>query len=170
MRKVIISSLAINLVAAVALAQIPPAPPAPPTSAAPQAPAAPKAPKPPKPPRAEWSRGSYLGVDSREVTPERMGSLKLKNDQGVEIVMVDQDAPAGKAGLKEHDVILSFNGKTVQGVDQLRQMIRDTAPGTKVSLGISRNGQSQNVAVELADRRMSRDFIHIPRIEIPPMP
>jgi len=99
-----------------------------------------------------------------------MGSLKLKNDQGVEIVMVDQDAPAGKAGLKEHDVILSFNGKNVQGVDQLRQMIRDTAPGTKVSLGISRNGQSQNVAVELADRRMSRDFIHIPRIEIPPMP
>src|SRR3954471_16675096 len=83
MRKVIISSLAINLVAAIALAQIPPAPPAPPTSAAPQAPAAPKAPKPPKPPRAEWSRGSYLGVDSREVTPERMGSLKLKNDQGV---------------------------------------------------------------------------------------
>jgi serine protease Do len=173
MRKAIISTLALNLVAAIALAQIPPTPPAapaaPPAPAAPQAPAAPKAPKPPKPPR-EWSRGSYLGVDSREVTPERMTALKLKADQGVEIVMVDQDAPAGKAGLKEHDVILSFNGKTVQGVEQLRQMIRDTAPGTKVNLGISRNGQSQNVAVELADRRVSRDFIHIPRIEIPPMP
>jgi serine protease Do len=103
-----------------------------------------------------------------------MGSLKLKNAQGVEIVMVDQDAPAGKAGLKEHDVILSYNGKNVEDVDQLRRMIRDTAPGTKVNLGISRNGQSQNVAVELADRHktmvMGDHVIHIPKIDIPPMP
>ncbi len=103
-----------------------------------------------------------------------MGALKLKNDAGVEIVMVDQDAPAGKAGLKEHDVILSYNGKSVKDVDQLRQMIRDTTPGTKVNLGVSRDGQQQSVAVELADRRKVMTggdiMIHIPKIEIPPMP
>jgi S1-C subfamily serine protease len=113
-------------------------------------------------------------VDSRDVTPERMSSLKLRSDQGVEILMVDQDAPAGKAGLKEHDVILSFNGKAVQDVDQLRRMIRDTAPGSKVSLSISRDGQQQNVQVELADRKKimiaGDHVIHIPKIEIPPMP
>jgi membrane-associated protease RseP (regulator of RpoE activity) len=121
------------------------------------------------------SRGSYLGVDSRDVTPERSGALKLKSAQGVEILMVDQDAPAGKAGLKEHDVIQTYNGKSVQDVDQLRQLIRDTAPGTKVNLGISRDGQQQNVAVELADRKKvmvgGGDFvIHMPKIKIPPMP
>jgi serine protease Do len=171
MRKAIIGTLAITLIAVFALAQTPPAPPPPP--AAPQAPALPKAPRAPRAP-VIVSRGSYLGVDSRDVTPERMGALKLKNDQGVEIVMVDQDAPAGKAGLKEHDVILNYNGKPVQDVEQLRRMIRDTAPGTKVNLGISRDGQQQNVTVELADRRkvmVSGDrVIHIPRIEIPPMP
>jgi membrane-associated protease RseP (regulator of RpoE activity) len=185
MHKAIIATLAINLIAAVAFAQTPEPPPAPQTPVAPAAPAAPpaseapkapRAPRPPKPPRAaEWvSRGSYLGVDSRDVTPERMGSLKLKSDQGVEILMVDQDAPAGKAGLKEHDVILSFNGKAVQGVDQLRRMIRDTAPGSKVNLSISRDGQQQNVQVELADRKKimiaGDHVIHIPKIEIPPMP
>ncbi len=120
-----------------------------------------------------WSRGSYLGVDSRDVTPERMGALKLKSDKGVEIMMVDQDAPAGKAGLKEHDVIQSFNGNTVTDVDQLRQMIRDTAPGTSVKLGISRNGQQQAVSVQLGDRKnmvAGDHVIHIPRINIPPMP
>jgi membrane-associated protease RseP (regulator of RpoE activity) len=180
MRKLIIVIVAINLVAATAFAQIPPAPPAPPAApAAPQAPEAPKAPKAPKAPRAprapeSWSRGSYLGVDSRDVTPERMGALKLKNDSGVEIMMVDQDAPAGKAGLKEHDVILTYNGTAVKDVDQLRRLIHDTAPGNKVNLGISRDGQQQNISVEVADRRrimVSGDHvIHIPRIEIPPMP
>jgi len=116
--------------------------------------------------------GSYLGVDTRDVTPERMGALKLKNDNGVEILMVDQDAPAGKAGLKEHDVIISFNGKPVQDQEQLRSMIRSTAPGTKVNLGISRDGQPMNVTAEVADRQnmWSGRVIRIPRIEIPPMP
>jgi serine protease Do len=188
MRRAILTSLAINLVAAFALAQTAPEAPAAPqtpvtpaipatptTPATPRTPRTPRAPRLPRPPREDrWSRGSFLGVDSRDITPERVPALKLRNDQGVEIVMVDQDAPAGKAGLKEHDVILSFNGKSVRDVDQLRQMIRDTTPGTKVNLGISRNGQQQTVPVELADRSKimvaGDHVIHIPRIDIPPMP
>ena len=163
------------IVAALAIAQAPPAPPAPPAPATQATPETPSV-KPPKPPRAPRAPrvvgGSYLGVDTRDVTPERMGALKLKNDNGVEILMVDQDAPAGKAGLKEHDVIISFNGKPVQDQEQLRSMIRSTAPGTKVNLGISRDGQPMNVTAEVADRQnmWSGRVIRIPRIEIPPMP
>ena len=163
------------IVAALAIAQAPPAPPAPPPPATQATPETPSV-KPPKPPRAPRAPrvvgGSYLGVDTRDVTPERMGALKLKNDNGVEILMVDQDAPAGKAGLKEHDVIISFNGKPVQDQEQLRSMIRSTAPGTKVNLGISRDGQPMNVTAEVADRQnmWSGRVIRIPRIEIPPMP
>src|SRR6266704_2841050 len=56
---------------------------------------------------------AYLGVDISEVTPERVSALKLKEEQGVEVLLVDQDSPAGKAGLKEHDVILTLNGAEV---------------------------------------------------------
>lgn len=120
---------------------------------------------------------AYLGVDITEVTPERVGALKLKEEQGVEVLMVDQDSPAGKAGLKEHDVILTLNGAEVESGAQLRRMIHETPPGRTVTLGISRDGQQQTVKAQLADRRKalvwkdnaeSSNLISVP--PIPPIP
>jgi serine protease Do len=96
---------------------------------------------------------SYLGVDTRDVTSDRLADLKLKEEHGVEVTLVDQDAPAGKAGVKEHDVILSINGNQVESVEQLRRMIREIPPGRTVNLGISRDGQSMTLKVPLADRK-----------------
>jgi serine protease Do len=101
------------------------------------------------------SGSSYLGVDIADVSPERLGALKLKEEHGAEITMVDQDAPAGKAGLHEHDVIVSLNGTAVESAAQLRRMIRETPPGRVVNLGISRDGQPMTIKVQLADRRKS---------------
>ena len=101
----------------------------------------------------DFGGGSYLGVDTRDVTADRLGDLKLKEEHGVEVTLVDQDAPAGKAGLKEHDVILTLNGSQVESVEQLRRMIREIPPGRVVNLGISRDGQSMTLKAQLADRK-----------------
>ena len=107
-------------------------------------------------PRAEgffYSSGrSYLGVDVRDITSDRVGALKLKEERGVEVTMVDQDAPAGKAGLKEHDVILEFNGARVESEEQFRRMIRETPPGRGITLGISRDGTPMTVQAQVGDR------------------
>ncbi len=66
----------------------------------------------------EGGGSSYLGVDIADVSAERLGELKLKEEHGAEITMVDQDAPAGKAGLHEHDVIVSLNGTAVESAAQ----------------------------------------------------
>jgi membrane-associated protease RseP (regulator of RpoE activity) len=106
----------------------------------------------------DFGGSSYLGVDTRDVTPDQLSTLHLKEESGVEITMVDQDAPAGKAGLKEQDVILTLNGERIASVEQLRRMIRETPPGRVVTLGISRNGQPMTFTVQLADRKNS--FAH----------
>jgi membrane-associated protease RseP (regulator of RpoE activity) len=106
----------------------------------------------------DWGGGSYLGVDTRDITPDRLATLHLKDERGVEVTMVDQDAPAGKAGLKEQDVILTVNGTDVQSVEQLRRMIRETPPGRVVTLGVSRNGQPMTLKVELADRKKNYSY------------
>jgi serine protease Do len=102
--------------------------------------------------------GSYLGVDTRDVTPDRLAALQLKDERGVEVTMVDQDAPAGKAGLKEQDVILTLNGADVQSVEQLRRMIGETPPGRVVALGLSRGGQPMTIKVELANRKKNHSY------------
>ncbi|MCU1254153.1 MAG: Pdz/Dhr/GlgF [Candidatus Angelobacter sp.] len=94
---------------------------------------------------------SYLGVDIRDVTTDRLAALKLKEERGVEITMVDGDAPAGKAGLREHDVILDFNGTAVESEEQIRRLIREVPPGRTVTLGISRDGAPLKINVQLAD-------------------
>ena len=127
----------------------------------------------------EESTGAYLGVDITDVSTERLSALKLKDERGVEVTMVDQDAPAGKAGLKEHDVILTMNGSNVDSGAQLRRMIRETPPGRVVTFGLSRDGQPVSIKVQLADRRKSvawgprgKDFKFVvpPVPPMPPMP
>jgi len=98
------------------------------------------------------SGSSYLGVDIADVTSERLMALKLKEEHGAEVTMVDQDAPAGKAGLKEHDVILSLNASPVESAAQLRRMIRETPAGRVITLGISRDGQPVTLKAQLASR------------------
>ena len=122
---------------------------------------------------------SYLGVDIADVTTERMGALKLKEEKGVEVTMVDQDAPAGKAGIKEHDVILTMNGTNIESGAQLRRMIHETPPGRVVKLGLSRDGQPLTLQVQLADKHkevmswpnpdvhVNIPPIHVPDIDIP---
>ncbi|HTW59366.1 MAG TPA: PDZ domain-containing protein [Terriglobales bacterium] len=132
------------------------------------------------PPAMFWSEdgdtSSYLGVDIADVTAERLSALKLKEEKGVEVTVVDQDAPAGKAGIKEHDVILTMNGTSVESAAQLRRMIHETPAGRIVAFGLSRNGQPITVKVQLADRQKEfswpnmKDFhVDVPAIEIPPI-
>src|SRR6267154_5072135 len=117
---------------------------------------------------------SYLGVDIVDISSDRLGALKLKEEQGVEVTMVDQDAPAGKAGVKEHDVILTMNGTAVESKSQLQRMIHETPAGRVVALGLSRDGQPLTIKVQLGDRRS--EFPHIGKnkddfhFEMPPMP
>jgi hypothetical protein len=98
------------------------------------------------------SSQSYLGVNIRDIDNDRAAELKLKDVRGAEITTVDHDAPANKAGLKVHDVVLEMNGQRVEGAEQLRRMLRETPPGHTVNFVISRDGQQQNISVQLGDR------------------
>jgi serine protease Do len=94
----------------------------------------------------------WLGVDIGEVTPEKAAALKLSSVRGVIVTDVQPDGPAAKAGLKENDVLVQYDGQTVEGTVQFRRLVRETPPGRKVDVVISRDGRTVTLSVELADR------------------
>jgi serine protease Do len=101
---------------------------------------------------AHVSRG-YLGVGFQDVGDDELGQLKLKEARGAEVVTLDHDGPACKAGLQMHDVILQMNGQIIDGEDHLKRMLGEIPPGRTVSFVISRDGLTQTLTMTMADRK-----------------
>jgi S1-C subfamily serine protease len=120
--------------------------------------------------------GAWLGVGLAEVTSDNMAALKLKEERGVEVATVSPDSPASKAGLKEHDVILEFNGARVESTEQFKRMISEMPAGRTVKLLISRDGATQTVSAKLEEHKMmfrddNRNFrFSAPMAPTPPTP
>lgn len=113
------------------------------------------------------SSQGYLGIVCSDVDSHRAAALKLKEATGAEIINVDRDAPAGKAGLHPHDVILQMNGQPVAGEAQLRRMLQETPAGRTVTLLISRDGEQETMKVQLADRAILEQDAWSQRMIVP---
>lgn len=121
-----------------------------------------------------FSGGSWLGVQISDLTAERATELKLPGLDGAEIVGVEDDSPAAKAGLQQKDVIVSFAGERVRSAAQLGRLVRETPADRKVSVQVVRAGQTRSVEVTLErqhgrvlGRHIQIPEIRVPRIEIP---
>jgi hypothetical protein len=95
----------------------------------------------------------YLGVLVGDVDSDSASKLKLKEVKGAVITLIDHDAPAAQVGLRVNDVLLELNGQTFESAEAFRRMMREIPPGRKVSMLISRDGVTQTLTVQLADRK-----------------
>ncbi len=102
----------------------------------------------------ESGEGGYLGVYLEEVTPERTKELGLKEERGAVVMKVVSDSPAEKSGLKENDVIVSFNGRRVDSVRELQRILNETPAERSVQIEVIRAGSRQTLATSLAKRSM----------------
>lgn len=98
--------------------------------------------------------GGYLGVDFENLTKQQRKNLSISPKQGVAIVAVDHDAPAGKAGLRPNDVIVAMNGKKAERAEDLVAALHKMNPGQQVALDIVRDGRSFQISVVLTDRKL----------------
>lgn len=96
----------------------------------------------------EVSRG-HLGVAIQELTPELADSFGLQGRQGVLVAQVTPDSPAEKAGLRQGDLIVQYQGETVGDIGTFRNRISLTPPGTDAGLVIVRDGREQTARVRI---------------------
>jgi serine protease Do len=96
-------------------------------------------------------RRGQLGIAIEPVTPELASKLGIKEVRGVMVGAVNPNSPAAKAGIREGDVILAFNGTPVTDGNTLRNQVASTAPGTAVKLTVMRDGREQEIEVTLGE-------------------
>ncbi|OZA30745.1 MAG: protease Do [Hydrogenophilales bacterium 17-61-9] len=96
------------------------------------------------------SRG-WLGVVVQEVTADLADSFGLDRPRGALVSQVQQDGPAHQADLRASDVILSFNGKTVENSGDLPRMVGLAKPGAQIPMDVWRKGRVQHLSVVLGE-------------------
>ncbi len=120
---------------------------------------------------------SFLGVGVQEIDAERAREKKLSEVRGVEITSVTPDSAADKAGLKQGDVVLEYNGQRVEGCTQFQRLVSETPVGRQATLKIARDGAEQTITVTMGSRkdmakmwsRRGEHIIDLPEIVIPPV-
>jgi serine protease Do len=92
-----------------------------------------------------------IGVTIGEVTREVAESIGLPKPQGAFVSNVERDGPAEKAGVEAGDVILKFDGKTIDRSSELPRVVGATKPGTRASMTVWRKGKSVDLQVTIAE-------------------
>jgi serine protease Do len=93
----------------------------------------------------------WLGVYIQTITPDIAKALNLDRAKGVIISKVQKDSPAEKAGLKNEDVVLKFNGKEVDNSTELSTWVAGSSPDANIDLTIMRDGKTKDVKVKLGE-------------------
>ncbi|HEX3702903.1 MAG TPA: PDZ domain-containing protein, partial [Vicinamibacterales bacterium] len=94
---------------------------------------------------------SQLGVTVQQVTDDMAQSLGLKHAGGAIVASVTQGSAADHAGIKQGDVIETFNGQPVHDFNSLRNHVAETAPGTDATVTIMRDGAEKSLTVKLEE-------------------
>ena len=93
----------------------------------------------------------WLGVQIQEVTPAIASSLGLGNAHGALVSVISPNSPSAKAGLKQGDVILAFNGADIAKLHDLPRLVAAVAPGSKASLTLWRDGHQSTVDMTVGE-------------------
>ncbi len=101
----------------------------------------------------------FLGICWTQITPLLKQELRLPVDYGALIqagrgcpTAIFPDSAAQKAGLKENDIILEWDGEKLTPENSLGRVIQRHIPGDKISLKILRNNQEKTIEVILGER------------------
>ena len=86
-----------------------------------------------------YNGGPRIGIKAQDT----------ENGKGVKVLDVDDDSPAGKAGIKEGDVITQFDGKMVNSATELADLARAAKAKPSVLIKLTRAGKPQEVSVKI---------------------
>jgi serine protease Do len=101
----------------------------------------------------------FLGVLPQDIDVKMAEALGLETAEGVIISKVVKNSAADKAGIKNNDIIVEFNGKPLESARQLLHRVAALKPGKEVNVVVLRDGKREVLAVTLDQRPPIQDRI-----------
>lgn len=92
-----------------------------------------------------------IGVQITSVSDEVAEALGLKDGKGALVSQVEEKGPAAKAGVRNGDVILRFDGKDITQMSDLPRIVGAVKPGTKVDMDVWRKGKLLTLKTEVGE-------------------
>ena len=94
----------------------------------------------------------YLGVGIQDLSQDLAKSFGIKNAKGALVSDVKEDSPADQAGLKQGDVITSYQGLPVEDAVSLQRLVTRTMVGVKVPVKVIREGHEKELTVTVGEQ------------------
>ena len=94
----------------------------------------------------------FLGIGIQDLNQDLSKSFGLKEAKGALVSNVAEESPADKAGIKQGDVIVGYQGAPIEDAAALQRAVTRTAVGTKAMLKVIRNGHEQEVAATIGEQ------------------
>ncbi|MBI3615219.1 MAG: Do family serine endopeptidase [Candidatus Omnitrophica bacterium] len=94
----------------------------------------------------------WLGINVQDLTEELAKQFGLESKEGVIVAKVLPGSPGEKGGLKDGDVIKSYDGQPIKDIRELLKQVARTKVGKRVALQILRDRRLVNVTVEVSER------------------
>ncbi len=110
----------------------------------------------------------WLGVRIQTVSPELAEGLRLKEPKGALIASVTKDGPADKAGIKQGDVVLKFDGKEITQMRGLPRIVAETETGKVTDVVIWRKGAEVTLKVAVGELTEEAEQKTLASLEAPP--
>ena len=95
------------------------------------------------------TRRGWIGVRIQSVTPEIADSLGLGVARGALVAGVSPDGPASAAGIKTGDIVLAFNGRTINAMRDLPRVVAEADIGATVDVQLFRDGETLTRKIEV---------------------
>jgi serine protease Do len=92
-----------------------------------------------------------IGIAIQPLTKELAKSFKLDTTDGAVVVGIDPGGPAAKAGVKLGDVVLDWNGKSIEDPNELPRIVAATKPGQEAKMRVWRNGKAETLALHVGE-------------------
>jgi serine protease Do len=99
----------------------------------------------------------WLGIAIQEITKDLADSFGMKNTNGALIAGVEKSSPAEKGGLEPGDVILKFDGRSIETSSDLPRAVGSTKPGKKAAVEVLRKGAIKGLNVTVGESPFEKD-------------